>query len=71
MASIGMIVGHERITKMTTVRIKLRYDDTIQSAEAFSAKIEVDKLMLRDQAGNEVGRFSMDKVENWWVEPRP
>ena len=54
---------------MATVKIQLKYDDNqTQIAIAESAKVEAGLLMLRDASGSEVGRFNMDRVENWWIE---
>jgi hypothetical protein len=55
---------------MATVKIQLKYDDNkTQLAQAASAKVEGGLLILQDQGGNEVGRFNMGRVDNWWIEP--
>jgi hypothetical protein len=57
---------------MATVKIQLKYDDNrTRMAQAQSAKVESGVLILRDTDGDEVGRFNMDRIESWWIEPGP
>jgi hypothetical protein len=52
------------------VKIQLKSDDNqTQSAQAASAKVENGILVLRSRDETEVGRFNMDRVQNWWIEP--
>ena len=54
---------------MAVVKVQLNHDESkTLTAEAASAKVEGAFLILRDEHGNETGRFAVGKIENWWSE---